>query len=102
MKFIVLSLNIAAGILGAFVMTKLWGWFVVPFGIMQVTLWHMFGLSLFYNMLGIASKDIKEGVVLAEVFKKSCKNVGEESVPFLLVVVWLVTWLTGYLIHLAM
>lgn len=102
MKFLLWVLNVAAGFLGAFVMTKLWGWFVVPFGVIQVTLWHMVGLSLFYNILGLSSNNIKEITVFNELFKKNCKNVGKGDIPFVLVSVWLLTWGVGYLIHLGM
>ena len=102
MKFLTWLLSIAVGIFGAFVMTKLWGWFIVPFGIMQVTLWHMFGLSLFYNVLGTTTLDIKKAIVNTKMFKVGIMNVGEGDLPFMVVVMWLITWLTGYLIHLVM
>ncbi len=35
------------GLLSAFTIYTLWGWFVVPLGVMKISLAHAYGLSLF-------------------------------------------------------
>lgn len=35
----------------AFVLTKLWGWFVIQFGLPQISLAHAYGLSIAVHML---------------------------------------------------
>ena len=43
--------------LRAFVLTQLWAWFVVPFGIMPITFVHAAGISLIVAFLTYESND---------------------------------------------
>lgn len=41
---------IIVGYFRAFVLTKLWGYFLVPLGLMEVGIWHAWGLSLLVTL----------------------------------------------------
>jgi hypothetical protein len=55
----------------AFVLTRLWGWFVVPFGIMAIGKAHAYGLVLLVSMFKghIPSKDDEEKGIYYTFFK---------------------------------
>mgnify|MGYP006883165945 CR=1 FL=1 len=79
------------------VITSMWGWFVVPFGIMPISFWHAIGLSTFVGLLctkvdwqKIADDDERED-------KLSSIGVAFRRITFTLVV-----WGLSAIIHLFM
>ena len=57
---IVLAIAIPIGILKAFVLSVLWGWFIVPFGIVDIGIVHAWGIILVGSIFnGIAKDEIK-------------------------------------------
>ena len=57
---------ILLALFGAFTISTLWGWFVVPFGVQQIGLAHAYGLSIIANVfMGTRGlTDQKSGEVL--------------------------------------
>ena len=51
--FIILWLPLAA--LRGWVIQNLWAWFIVPFGVSEIGLWHATGISLIVTMLTVHS-----------------------------------------------
>ena len=47
--FLVLAVPIA--LYASWVYALLWSWFVVPFGVMAVSTWHMFGLGVLISAM---------------------------------------------------
>ena len=57
---IVLAIAIPIGILKAFVLSVLWGWFIVPFGIVDIGIVHAWGIILVGSIFnGIVKDEIK-------------------------------------------
>lgn len=57
----IVSVMIVLALFGAFTISTLWGWFVVPLGVKSVTMAHAYGLStmvtVFMGMRGLQGKD---------------------------------------------
>ena len=52
------AVSILVGLFTAFVLTVLWGWFVVPtFSVAPVSFWVMYGLTLLVGLLRMDSND---------------------------------------------
>jgi hypothetical protein len=60
-RFLLLyAVSMIAGLFTAFVLTVLWGWFVVPaFHVDAVSFWVMYGLTLSIDLLRSDGKDIE-------------------------------------------
>lgn len=90
-KFIgLIVFGILGTIFGGYVITQLWGWFIVPFGIMNISIAHGIGLNLLMSLmttkLGMATDPEMKGATLI-------------ITSFLLYVVF---WGLGYVVSLFM
>ena len=45
-EFIKIALSLVLIVLKAIVFSSTWGWFVAPLGVMEIDIWHAFGLSM--------------------------------------------------------
>jgi hypothetical protein len=50
-KIAVVVLLLPSILLRGFVVVKLWGWYVLPFGVSQIGMAHALGISLFLSLL---------------------------------------------------
>ena len=71
------------------VIKLLWGWFVVPFGITPITIWHGAGIGILMTYLARSQNDLLE-------------SYGFWYVTFIAVTKDLTCLLLGFLIHLFM
>ena len=78
---------IALLFLTAYILTQFWGWFIVPFGIKQIGLYHAMGIMLIVSFLKLNSK--------------KSDDVDWDAV-FRLCFYILTFWGFGYLVHLGM
>lgn len=57
----IVAVMIVLALFGAFTISTLWGWFVVPLGVKSVTMAHAYGLStvvtVFMSMRGLQGND---------------------------------------------
>ena len=54
------------------VLSILWGWFIVPMGITQISIWHAVGIALFVSLFRTRSY-IKEEFEIG-FWKRTCMN----------------------------
>ena len=62
-----LFLSVLASIYNGWLLTDIWAWFIVPFGVMQLSLPHAIGISMFVGYLrisGSAAKAVKDAETL--------------------------------------
>lgn len=67
----ILLLSVPFGLWSAFVLTKMWSWFVAPLDVQAIGLWHAAGLLLIVDWLsyrpGAASPTAKSMIIQAVV-----------------------------------
>ena len=51
---------IIVGYFRAFVLTKLWGYFLVPLGLVEIGIWHAWGISLLVTLFTYSSPSNSE------------------------------------------
>lgn len=44
-------LIMARSFFDAFVLWKLWTWFIVPLGVVHISYWHAYGLDVFFGLI---------------------------------------------------
>ena len=90
-KFLV---SIVTIIVSAFATVALWGWFVVPLGVVAIGALQAMGLLLLLRATTIKQIDITTAIKTRE------DDVTQAG--YVALVIWLFVWLTGYIIHLCM
>lgn len=84
----ILAIIIAGTLLNGWIVYVMWGWFVVPLGIVKIGVWHACGLSAFAQLfINNKAKDL--------VVKERGKNATLVITPFVIL-------LFGYIMHLFM
>jgi len=61
---LVLILSVPSFILKAYILSSIWGWFIVPLGVVQISVSHALGISVFWSILTFSYKksDDKESI----------------------------------------
>lgn len=91
-KIGLLILAILVSIWMAFVFTRLWGWFIVPLGVVSISLFHAYGILYLVKMFSLgrlADRSNEDFDDYAE-FKRLCKG------AFFVLMIWG----TGYVAYL--
>ena len=60
-SLITIALYIANLILGMIAVKQLWFWFIVPFGLMELSYVHAYGIDLFITYLTTKASDFDKG-----------------------------------------
>ena len=94
MLFLVPLVLLVSTIVTGYVVSQLWGWFVIPLGLPPITMWHAYGVSLLFNFmcpyLDTADLAKKDGITSGELVGKAL---------MLLVFRPALVLLFGYLVH---
>ena len=94
-KFLVSIITI---IVSVFATVSLWGWFVVPLGVVAISALQAMGLSLLVRGATITKADF----VTAVKSRDENDDITEKTAGYVHLVFWGLTWLSGYIIHLCM
>lgn len=66
---------------GGYVTSILWGWFVVPLGVMAITYWHAVGLScVVAAFIGVRSDNDKDESLAESAWKSAYMNAAMPAV----------------------
>jgi len=57
LKFGIFLATIPITILKAFVMTKIWSWFIIPLGFPQIGIWHACGILTIISFISLKWRD---------------------------------------------
>lgn len=55
MKATAFFLTVARSFFDAFVLMKLWGWFIVPLGVMPLGYWQAYGVDIMIGLVALAT-----------------------------------------------
>lgn len=90
---ILLALDIPIVIFRGFILAKLWGWFIVPLGVMQIGIAHAIGLSILISVFTWKNektpKDDDDSPWWAKVL----------GAQFIKVLILLLTWWIASIVH---
>ena len=95
-KFLV---SITTIIVSVFATVYLWGWFVVPLGVVAIGALQVMGLQLLVKGFTINHSDFIMAV------KNRCDDNWQntyQTASYVQLAFWSLAWLTGYIIHLCM
>jgi len=94
-----LILSIFASIFLSFVITKLWGWFIVgQFGLPQIGVWHAYGLLTLASCFSVSRAMAK----LVQDDKDIKEDDGHLIRPLMLILMTPIILLVGYLVSLGL